>query len=171
MVRPIAGFQFVLNQAVGGAGIGHAQQRLGQHHQRQALLGGERVGVQEILHPAKTAGEPADTGANRLHQTGGAGIDTRLGLGRAAGGRQKRGGDRLIRRRIGRGEGRNVARDRGLYALHGSSLRAGPQDYLNRAILEGLGFIGARPKECSSDNHASRIWALISCSLQRHVLC
>ena len=58
VVRPVAGFQLVLDQAVGGAGIGHPQQRLGQHHQRQALLGGERIGVQEIFHPAKTATSP-----------------------------------------------------------------------------------------------------------------
>ena len=56
VVRPVAGLELVLDQAVGGLGVGHPQQRLGQHHQRQALLGGKRVGVQEILHPA----EPAD---------------------------------------------------------------------------------------------------------------
>ena len=57
-------------------GVGHAQQRLGQHHQGQPFLGGERVGVQEVLDAA----EPAGAGADRLDQAGGAGIDARLGL-------------------------------------------------------------------------------------------
>ena len=37
-VRPVAGGELVLDQPVGGRGVRHAQQRLGQHHQRQALL-------------------------------------------------------------------------------------------------------------------------------------
>ena len=48
--------ELVLDQAVGGGGIGHPQQRLCQHHQRQALPGGERIGVQEILDSAQAAG-------------------------------------------------------------------------------------------------------------------
>ena len=84
-MRPVAGLEFVLDQAVGGVGVRHPQQRLGQHHQRQPLFGGERIGVQEIFNAADTA----DAGANCLHQAGGAGIDARLGLGRTAGARQQ----------------------------------------------------------------------------------
>jgi hypothetical protein len=84
MARPVPGLELVLDQPVGGAGVGHPQQRLGEHHQRQALLGGERIGVQEILHAAEATG----AGADRLHQTRGAGIDARLGLPWAAGARQ-----------------------------------------------------------------------------------
>src|SRR6185369_3682271 len=42
---PVAGGELVLDQAVGGHGVRHAQQRLGQHHQRQPLLGRKRIGV------------------------------------------------------------------------------------------------------------------------------
>ena len=118
VMRPVARFQLVLDQAVGGVGVGHAQQRLGQHHQRQALLGGERIGVQEIFHPA----DAADARADRRHQPRGAGIDARLGLVGAAGARQQRGGQAFIRRRIGRAERRNLA-DRGGWHCrrHGSA--------------------------------------------------
>jgi hypothetical protein len=84
VMRPVAGFQLVLDQAVGGVGVGHPQQRLGQHHQRQAFLGGERISVQEILDSA----EPADARADRLNQPRGALIDARLGVVRTAGARQ-----------------------------------------------------------------------------------
>ena len=90
--------------AVGGGGVRHAQQRLGQHHQRQALLGRERIGVQEILDAA----EPAGVGADALDQPPGAGIDAGLG-GLAARRRgQQRRRQRLVRRRIGRGKGRHA---------------------------------------------------------------
>ena len=68
---PVAGRELVLDQAVGGGGIGHPQQRLRQHHQGEALLGGKRIGMQEILDPAEPAGPAADA----LDQPGGAGID------------------------------------------------------------------------------------------------
>ena len=106
VMRPVAGLELVLDQPVGGVGIGHPQQRLGQHHQRQALLGGERIGVQEILDAA----EPAGAGTDRLDQPRGAGVDARLGPRTGRRRANKIGGNRLIRRRIGRAEGRNVAR-------------------------------------------------------------
>ena len=51
-VQPAAGGKLVFDQAVGGGGIGHAQQRLGQHHQRQTLFGRERIGMQELFDAA-----------------------------------------------------------------------------------------------------------------------
>ena len=39
--RPVAGRELVLDQPVGGGGVGHPQQRLRQHHQGEALLGGQ----------------------------------------------------------------------------------------------------------------------------------
>ena len=69
--------ELVLDQPVGGRGIRHAQQRLGQHHQREALLGRERIVAQEILDAA----EPAGMGADRLDQPRGARVDARLGRG------------------------------------------------------------------------------------------
>jgi hypothetical protein len=113
---PVAGLELVLDQPVGGLGVGHAQQRLGQHHQRQALLGGKRIGVQKILHPAQTA----DAGADRPPQAAGEDIDARLGGLGTRGFRQQGGGERLVRRRVRRLEGRNVAgRGRGRFRCHG----------------------------------------------------
>ena len=97
-VRPVAGRELVLDQPVGGRGVRHAQQRLGQHHQRQPLLGRERIGVQEILDAAEAAG----MGADALDQPPGAGIDARLGVSVARCRGQQRGRQRLVRRRIGR---------------------------------------------------------------------
>ena len=54
--------ELVLDQPVGGGGVRHAQQRLGQHHQGEPLLGGERVLPQHLLDAA----EPAAVGADRL---------------------------------------------------------------------------------------------------------
>ena len=69
--QPAAGGELVLDQAVGGGGVGHAQQRLGQHHERQPLLGRERIGVQEFFDAA----EPAGLGADGLDQPVRARID------------------------------------------------------------------------------------------------
>ena len=98
---PVAGGELVLDQPVGGRGVRHAQQRLGQHHQRQALLGGQRIGMEKVLDPAETAGP----GADRLDQPAGA-LASMRGSASAlrAAARQQPGGDRLIRRRIGRRE-------------------------------------------------------------------
>ncbi len=53
VVNEIALAQLVLDEAVGGAGVGHAQQRLGKNHQRQALLGRERELAQHVLDTAE----------------------------------------------------------------------------------------------------------------------
>ena len=39
VMAPVTGGELVLDQPVGGRGVGHAQQRLRQHHQREALAG------------------------------------------------------------------------------------------------------------------------------------
>ena len=101
-VEPAAGGELVLDQAVGGRGVGHAQQRLGQHHQRQALLGGERIGVQQILDAA----EARRPGADRLDQPARARVDAALrgGRGRL---RQENRGQFLVRRRVRRSKRRH----------------------------------------------------------------
>ena len=45
-------------------GVGHAQQGFGQHHQRQALFGGEREFAQHVLDAA----EPVVIGPDGLDQ-------------------------------------------------------------------------------------------------------
>ena len=54
----------VLDELVGGAGVGHAQQGFRQHHQGEALFGGQRELAQHVLDAA----EPVVIGANRLDQ-------------------------------------------------------------------------------------------------------
>ena len=74
-VEPAAGGELVFDQAVGGHGVGHAQQRLGEHHERQPFFGRQRIGVQKILDAA----EPACLGADRLDQRACAGVDAAFG--------------------------------------------------------------------------------------------
>jgi hypothetical protein len=71
----IALAQLVLDELVGGGGIRHPQQGLGQHHEGQALLGGERVFPQHLLH----APEAPALGAIASMRRRGA-IDARLAL-------------------------------------------------------------------------------------------
>ena len=47
--------ELVVDQRVGGLGVGHAQQRLGKAHQRDAFLGAETVGGEERVEPAGLA--------------------------------------------------------------------------------------------------------------------
>ena len=56
--------ELVLDEAVGGARVRHPQQRFGQHHQRQALFGGEREFAQHVFDTA----EPVVVGADGLDQ-------------------------------------------------------------------------------------------------------
>ncbi len=55
VVDEVALADLVLDQPVGGGGIGHAQQRFGQHHQRQALAGRQRIFAQQLLDAAEPA--------------------------------------------------------------------------------------------------------------------
>ena len=50
---PIGAADLVGDQPVGGLRVGNPQQRLGQAHQRHALLGGQAVFLQERLQPAE----------------------------------------------------------------------------------------------------------------------
>ena len=59
-VLPVAGAELVLDQPVLRRRVGHAQQRLGERHQRQPLRRGEAVFVHEILEPADAAARLAD---------------------------------------------------------------------------------------------------------------
>ncbi len=95
-VEPTAGGKLVLDQPVGGGGIGHAQKRFRQHHQRQALLGRERIGVEKILDAAEAAGP----GPDRLDEASGARVDPRFRRRIARGLAQQNGRQYLVRRSI-----------------------------------------------------------------------
>ena len=104
---PVAGAELVLDQPVLRRRVGHAQQRLGERHQRQPLLGGEAVFVHEVLEPADAAARLADAldvAARRARH------DARLGGGvlRRLGKQARHQG--LVGRRIVGGEKRELSR-------------------------------------------------------------
>ena len=65
MRRPVMRRDLVADEVVHRAGVGHTQQRLGETHQRHALLGREPVGRQENLHQPRIG-----RGAHGAHQIG-----------------------------------------------------------------------------------------------------
>ncbi len=80
MLAPAAFLQLVLDQLVLRQRVGHAQQRFGKHHQRQALLGGKPVFPEEILHAADRSRIAAD----RLDHAPGTLVDRNILGGRKA---------------------------------------------------------------------------------------
>ena len=98
--RPIAGRELVLDQPVGGGGIRHAQEGLRQHHESQPLLGGQRIGMEEILDSA----EPACVAADPFNEAGRICVNSPFGIGPGAGLFQQPGRDRLVGRRVGSGK-------------------------------------------------------------------
>ena len=103
-VEPAAGRELVLDQPVGGGGIGHAQQRFGEDHQRQALPGRQRVSVQKVFDAAKAAG----LGADRFDQRSRARVDAAFGCGVTRGLGQEAGRQFLVGRRVRRPERRQT---------------------------------------------------------------
>ena len=85
----IALAELVLDELVGGAGIRHAQQRFGEHHQRQAFLGGERELAKHVLDAA----EPVVIGPDRADQARRRAVDPRLLLCAQPGGGEQPGRD------------------------------------------------------------------------------
>ena len=96
-VEPPAGGELVLDQPVRGRRIGHAQERFGEHHQRQPFLGRERVCVQEIVDAAQSGLFLPD----RFHQASRASINSAFGGRLAWGADKKTCRQLLIRRSVG----------------------------------------------------------------------
>jgi hypothetical protein len=69
--------KFVLDQPIGSRGIGDAQQRFREHHDRYPLPGRERELMQHVLDASK----PAPAGTNGLDQPLGNGVDAPLTAG------------------------------------------------------------------------------------------
>ena len=80
MARPVRRGDLVLDQGIDGFAVGHAQERFGKAHQRDALLGGKAVFGEEHLHQPRTRG-----GADLAHQIGRPGADGGAGIGRERG--------------------------------------------------------------------------------------
>ena len=74
MLPPFGRRDLVLDQFVHGLGVGHAQQGLGQTHQRHALFGRKTVFGQKHFHHARLA-----VGPDRADQIGGTGGDADAG--------------------------------------------------------------------------------------------
>ena len=109
--------ELVLDQPVGGGCVRHAQQRLGQHHQGEPLLGRERVFAQHLLDAAEAAAPRAD----RLDQA-----------------RRRRVDARLPRRARDGRVGKEPARDRGVVlGIGGIEDRGG-------AASSGMGVLASR---------------------------
>ena len=85
VVDEVALADLVLDQPVRGGGVGHAQQRFGEHHERQALAARQRILAQQLLDPAETARPRAD----RLDRPRRARVDPRLAFGGQARARQQ----------------------------------------------------------------------------------
>ena len=66
MRRPVVRGDLVGDQVVHGLRVGHAQQRLGQAHQRHALLGGKPIGREKDLHQPRVGG--AAHGLDQIHR-------------------------------------------------------------------------------------------------------
>ena len=107
----IALSELVLDELVGGAGVGNAQQRFRQHHQRQPLLGRQRELPQHVFDPA----ERVVIGADGFDQPRRGAIDTRLLRRIQPRGLQQAGGHRTIIGCVGRAERRKL----GWGARHG----------------------------------------------------
>ena len=56
MLGPVDPCELVVDQRVGGLGVGHAQKRFGEAHQRNALLGAEPVSREKRIEPTRLAG-------------------------------------------------------------------------------------------------------------------
>ncbi len=84
MARPIRRRDLVFDQRVDGFRVGHTQQRLGQAHQRDALVGGQAVFRQKDLHQPRRG-----LGADGADQNGAGGGDGgAVGLAQIGGGAQ-----------------------------------------------------------------------------------
>ena len=70
MVLPVAAADAVLDQGVGGGGVGDAQQRLGEAEQRNAFGGAQAVFLQEV----SDIGAGLVGGAGGTHQAAGSGL-------------------------------------------------------------------------------------------------
>ncbi len=99
--RPAAGADLVLDQPVLRFGVRHAQERLGQHHQRQPFARRQAELAQEVLDAADAAASLADAldeAARRL-------VDGRLVVRPAVRLAQERGNGLFVGGREGCGEG------------------------------------------------------------------
>ena len=170
VVGPVAGRELVLDQPVGGCGIGHAQQRLGEHHEGKALAGRERILAQEILDPA----EPSGFRPDRLDEARRARIDARFRSGGTRRLRQQARGDPFVGSRIGGGEHRQAFGRCGFsyrVRAHRAPVRTRchsiPRTRPPLAPRRAARGCGTLPRFCASFT----LCAAPACTLGRHVLC
>ena len=97
--------ELVLDELVGGAAIRHAQQGFGEHHQRQALLGGQREFAQHVLDAAQSV----VTAANGGDQACRGAVDPRVLFRAQSGGFEQARRHETIVGRVARPEGRKMS--------------------------------------------------------------
>src|SRR6516225_7579123 len=166
-------------QAEADTSIAHAQQRLRQHHEGEALLGGQRIGVQEILDAAESPGP----GPDPLDETPCIRVDSPFGVADAGGLTEQSGRDRLVGRRIGsaeegccvciRGQGYRRIWDHDRSAL--DWLRLGPAALILTAVhaigLKNNSHAGTKWQGAVFEICEGRARTVISpCALHAHVL-
>ena len=143
MRAPVAGRKLVADQRVAGGGVGNAQQRLGEAHQRHPLLARERIFVDQALDAARARHGPQagdEAAGQRLDAAGFVGIGGRhrderrhaFGL-RAPIGCRDLGPERRLRENLGAERGEDVGG-----VGHGQLPEANPR---SRAAMSG----GDRP--------------------------
>ena len=140
MVDEVPLAELVLDQPVGGGGVRYAQQRLGQDHEGEALLGGERVLAQHVLDAAK----PAPLFADRLDQARRGVVDAALALGRERRFREQTSGDGGVVLGVGRvedGQGRGG---------HGHDFFSGALHEIrsDARFFDGTLLMASRPRLC-----------------------
>ena len=118
MGAPVARGELVADQGVAGGGVGNAQQRLGEAHQRHPLLARQRIFVDQALDAARARLGPQagdETVGERLDPFRLVGVrsrhcdERRQAFGfRAAGGGGDRGPQRRLREDVGAERGEDV---------------------------------------------------------------
>ena len=125
MMREIALAELVLDQAVGGGGVRHAQKRFGENHERQPFLGGERIFAQDLLDTPDAAASRAD-GVDEPERRG---VDLALDGRRRIGAVEEDPCELRIVRRESRRKGRNGAGGRRCFSGHdGLRLRVSSEE-------------------------------------------
>ena len=98
VVHEVALAKLVLDEAIGGTAVRHAQQGFREHHQREALLGRQRELAKHVLDAA----ERVVIGPDRLDQARGRGVDPLFPHSAEACGFQQPSRDQAIIRRVRR---------------------------------------------------------------------
>ena len=151
VMRPIGMTELVFDQPIGGRRVRNPQQRLGEHHQGEALFGGKRIFVQHIFDAAE-----AGAGPDRCNQPRRLRIDCRLERRRERGVNQEFAGEMLV------GSGKRRLECRHL----GASLRIDGGSHGTSRLAPACGISGRRFCRASTGHRHSKSRGNHECSLR-----